>query len=610
MLFFSIQFAISTGNFKSLIFKGFNLKICIIVVNWKKREMNGNYVFLEYRQSKKKKLEIMEKESNSTDEFTDKLNIDYDPSSPINGEKPEDQTKDQMTVKNLINHMLEIDSLQTSKLRTFINIERFATNEQLEEVEKQIDKFPLCESHNFNDLHSGTCLPMGLTMDIAYELYRSEAANPVDFDTYEEILKQRGLKFKPDLLGKCEICYYTAKYAKNHPAERNIITSLRVSHLADFEEAEKSKFQDLNIKARPFLICTFGFQQSLPTPFLSIPKAFYKQPLWTYNFVVQQLVKNNGSLKDSNFYMWHEAVGKKTGNEMASCLFKYLEDLPPHIKTVIFYSSSSKGKSRSKAVAMMFANIINNHKTLECIDHKFLVDGHSVVEENAETCWTSKIVTRNLGKVQQPKDWYDAFTEPISSNIHPKVVAMTPEMFYDFESMGNTFFESCIDDKIKWLRFTSNGVFYKNTLSRNNTFKVMNLKLYSPLIKGILNSCKKDLFKVDIAPITRERKEDLLDLVNLMSPVLPEVEKFYTTLHAQEEVDERSSTKRKLQEVYREKNDSSLRGMYIVKEEVDFENCDLQSRIEEEEPPEKMFKERKEIDSINFEHIVVKEEYY
>ncbi|XP_033227804.1 uncharacterized protein LOC117179798 isoform X2 [Belonocnema kinseyi] len=565
----------------------------------------------EYKQSKYEQLAIMKKESNSTDEFANILDINYDSSSTIAEEKLEDETRDQMSVKDLIKHMIETDALQKSRLLTYMNIERFVTKEHLEEVEKHINKFPCCESHNFNDQHSGTCLPMGLTMEIAYDLYISEVPYPVDFDTYEEILKQRDIKFKPELLGKCEICHYTAKYAKNHPTERNIITSLRMSHLDEFKEAEKSKFQDLNIKARPYLVCTFGFQQSLPTPFLSIPKAFYKQPLWTYNFVVQQLVKNKGSLKDSNFYMWHEAVGKKTANEMASCLFKYLEDLPCHIKTVVFYSSSNKGKSRSKALAMMFINLIHNHKTLECIDHKFLVDGHPVVEENAETCWTSKIVQRNLGKVQQPKDWYNAFTEPVSSNIHPKVVTMTPEMFYEFEGMGNNIFKSCINDKIKWLRFTRNGIFYKTTLSRTKTFRVMNLKCYSPLNEGIWNSCKKDLCQVGITPITRKRKNDLLDLVNLMSPVLPGVKKFYASLLTREEIDERLPTKRKLQKIDQKKNESLLRGTCIVKEEeIDFENGDLQSRIEEEEPPKKMLKEVNDIDSINFEHIEIKEEYY
>lgn len=78
--------------------------------------------------------------------------------------------------------------------------------------------------------------------------------------------------------------------------------------------------------------------------------------------------------------MWHEAIAKRGGNEVASCLYEHLKALPVDVKNITFWSDSCFGQNKNSFVALMFAMFVSTVDNIETIDHKFLVPGHTHME--------------------------------------------------------------------------------------------------------------------------------------------------------------------------------------------------------------------------------------
>ena len=460
----------------------------------------------------------------------------------------------------------------------------------IREIEKHINKFLLCENQDFSAQGTEKYLPMGLSLDTMYDLHVKEVCNPVSLAYYNQILNLMNLKFEPAVLEKCANCEVD-------------------NHLIASELSQRSKAQD-EIRARSsnnsILLCSFGFKKTLPTPWLNDPTAYYKRRLWTYNLTVQQNSVNNQV--NPKFYMWHEGHGKKTANEIASCLYQYLLNLPPTIKCVIFYSNSCCQESRSKTIANMFSQLMANHKTLEYIEHKFL--GYSQTDDVVNRL-TENIVKKHQGSIHHPKDWYNAFSKPFEGNNKPEVVVMTPENFYNFKSLWKDPLEeedeSFIDKEVKWLRYTKEGdVFYKKNWLE--AFKIADLELKSQC-EGDWKRTLRNLGKV---PISTKKKQDLLDLLPLMNP---DVKSFYEELLVQKNIlpdfaliQQSESLKKSSSELKGNlKEIVNLENIYLHKQaRVGFESDD-QEFVEEKEDKENIEEARsKQIFVVEIEGIKIK----
>ena len=118
-------------------------------------------------------------------------------------------------------------------------------------------------------------------------------------------------------------------------------------------------------------------QKVLSCPQSNIRVFYYKRRLTVYNLTLY-------SLKDSQGYcaIWHERIGGRSGNEMASALTVLLTKLisaMPHIARIKLWSDSCIPQNRNSHMSSALLHFLRNHPQLQVIEQKFQEPGHSCV---------------------------------------------------------------------------------------------------------------------------------------------------------------------------------------------------------------------------------------
>lgn len=67
---------------------------------------------------------------------------------------------------------------------------------------------------------------------------------------------------------------------------------------------------------------TGDLQKCLPTPLLTSGLSFYKRKLWTLNFTI-----HDASDSSVHCLMWDETIGARGGNEIASSILKWADNV-------------------------------------------------------------------------------------------------------------------------------------------------------------------------------------------------------------------------------------------------------------------------------------------
>lgn len=406
------------------------------------------------------------------------------------------------------------------------------SNECLLDIKSHIDSFPAYESHYTRRDTSKKYLPADLTISKMYRLYCETREIHVSFSKYCEIFNTMNLKFKAPKTDTCNTCdVLKAKIDVAMDVEKALLLSEQKKHHEDADQAYRSKENDKSSAQadQSAKIYTFDLQQCLPTPYFQTSVSFYKRQLWTYNLTVHDCNTNQPYC-----YMWHEASGNRGGNEIASCLFSHLKSLPSHTKRVIFYSDSCGGQNKNTIVATMFLAFLQSQSEIDVIDHKFLVVGHTHMECDSDHAVIERQKKKTQIKIHHPRDWFQ-FVRTVGSKNSFNVIEMNQMSFLNFSLAAKSklmWRKNDIDGNqfswrsVRWLRYTKeHGVVeYKTSLNESEPFKKLNLRR-----RGI-NEIKADELQIcysEPIAISKEKKKDILDMIDLIDP---EYREFYKNL--------------------------------------------------------------------------------
>ncbi|KAJ8873345.1 hypothetical protein PR048_026979 [Dryococelus australis] len=114
---------------------------------------------------------------------------------------------------------------------------------------------------------------------------------------------------------------------------------LNVEYCAETQIKQLSKYAAT-------ITANFDLQAVLYCPLEHSKPVFYKRKFVVYNFTVYEVAKKQG-----HCFLWDESNVKRGANEIATCLQKFISNLPPTCKTLILYTDCCPGQNRNDIVA-------------------------------------------------------------------------------------------------------------------------------------------------------------------------------------------------------------------------------------------------------------------
>lgn len=307
--------------------------------------------------------------------------------------------------------------------------------QNIKSILDHINKLPSYESHYCRKETTKKYLPPHYTLQLAYDDYKQSVTDPVSRTLYQNYFKKSGLKIKNTKKDTCSKCDSLTIEASNISCtdDRKIeLLNERKNHQDEAENAYESKRKDSSRNSDNTCVISFDLQQCLPTPSIESSIAFYKRQLWTFNLTVHNIKKSNASC-----YVWYESIAKRGGNDIGSCIFHYLSNLPPEVKHVVMYSDCCPGQNKNSIfIAMCLAFLEQETTNIEIIDHKFMVSGHSRMECDADHARIEKAKKHYPSSIYHPHDWAQLIRFAGKNKF--LVLEMDQTFFFDFNSLLKT----------------------------------------------------------------------------------------------------------------------------------------------------------------------------
>lgn len=215
----------------------------------------------------------------------------------------------------------------------------------IECIKKHIQSFPMVESHNCRKDTQKMYLQSDLNLAKMYDLFSElNPESTVKISTYRRVFKEYNLSFHKPKKDQCSTC---TKYTVATVEEREKIQAKYDQHLANKKASRDAKNLDKEIAMKdPSLkVYTFDLQSVLPTPCGEVSNFYYVRKFATYNLTMYDLATAEGYC-----YMWHETQGARGADEIASIIYRHINQLPDTVKKVILYSDCCGGQNRNRYV--------------------------------------------------------------------------------------------------------------------------------------------------------------------------------------------------------------------------------------------------------------------
>nr|CAI5841797.1 unnamed protein product [Callosobruchus analis] len=336
------------------------------------------------------------------------------------------------------------------------------SSEKVNEVKHFIQRFPVYESHYARHKSvSRKYLAPDLNINIMYKLYKQSTNAPVSNYVFRSIFNTEfNLHFHAPIADSCRRCdEFNNKLKVVVGEERRAVELEQELHLRKAELARhemKRDSEEAACRGSETAIIAFDLMKTLPTPVLSTGITYYKRQLWTYCLGIHNLANNSAVM-----CVWNESIASRGPQEIGSCIMKYCKAFVRE-KKLIMYSDQCGGQNRNLKMALLCDYIANSTDfSVEEIDHKFLVSGHSYL-----AC------DQDFGLVEKEKKYHKDIFIPkhwsivIASARKKKpfqVIEMCKHDFFSTKRLENAVTNRKIGEggvkvqwmKIQWLHFSS-----------------------------------------------------------------------------------------------------------------------------------------------------------
>lgn len=414
-------------------------------------------------------------------------------------------------------------------------------------VREHISNFPAYTSHYSREKTSKKYLNPDLSIAVMYRLYlkQCDSSNliPLKEFQYRKIFNEEfNLAFHHpanDTCAKCDrlnlaqksinICLNPTEEQLNNKEQ---IKSDLEEHLDLAKKAYENKDKDKQRSKldSSYVTISFDLEKCLPTPYLRNGVSFYKRQLWVYNLTVY---KTDTTGNEATCLLWNETIAGRGGQEIASCIRKFIISLDSNdIEILNFYSDSCSGQNRNIYMAIMFCNILKElpvTSSIVEINHKFMEPGHTHMEADTIHAAIERAKKKTAMDIEVPHDW----TNFIKTSVYRKKPMNVTELSQtEFKNFG-AYLKSALvhrkkDDEgnpvpwmqIKHMKFRKDldfQFYYKTNFDDGEFIKV-------DLRRGSLRNrqradkdCHLEPLNKQLLPIASQKHADLIGLLPYVS---------------------------------------------------------------------------------------------
>lgn len=275
--------------------------------------------------------------------------------------------------------------------------------ENIEAIKSFIEKFPRYISHySRNKNINREYLAPELNISILYRLYAKDNPTPVSKFVFTKIFSENfNLHFRAPISDSCRKCD-ALKAKLESTTDSSQLKSLEIEkelHLRKAEAARACMSLDSKANREDVAVIAFDLMKTLPTPVISTGVAYYKRQLWTYCLGIHDLTTG-----DAFMYTWNESVASRGPQEIGSCIMHYVKT-KVKCKNLIMYSDQCGGQNRNIRMSIICNYMVmNSSYSVDHIDHKFLVSGHSFLPCDQDFGLIEK-EKRFYKDIYTPADW-------------------------------------------------------------------------------------------------------------------------------------------------------------------------------------------------------------
>ncbi|XP_030765647.1 uncharacterized protein LOC115889720 [Sitophilus oryzae] len=410
---------------------------------------------------------------------------------------------------------------------------------QRQEVVNHIKKIPKYKSHYRREQTDREYLPIDMTIECMYNLYKLEVNNPVSLSTYKKIFYSdfniTRKKLKKDTCNKCDTLSALSSSGNIDQYKKAEFEC----HLKAAKAARDMMNNDFKLAKEKAYIQTLSFdlEKTLPLPRIPTNIMFYKRQLWLYNLGI-----HSGKQDKSYCFLWTEGTAGRGAQEVGSCIKKFCETyLEENITDLYLWSDSCGGQNRNIKLCLLLKYILNKSSSLQSIYMKFLVSGHSFLPNDSDFGDIERAL-KYQQRLYTPQDYINVIKT--SRKKSPFTIhTMNNDDFISSEILEKNIVnrkKDIIGEKINWLNVR------EIKINKNSPYSIFFKFAYDEDayvevdIKPKQKGKQSEVFSLNLPvlypngkPVSTPKLNDIKSIMHL----IPEADQgFYTSLISSEEV--------------------------------------------------------------------------